>query len=85
MGDRSGSSSLEQLVKLVHNDKPGREVVVTYVRTGKVFETKMTLSQAVATGERNCSTMADVSRQSIVTGSIVRPESSTAAITTVRR
>lgn len=49
--DKQDVYSPEQLVKLVHNDKPGREVVVTYVRAGKVLETKMTLSQAAATGD----------------------------------
>jgi serine protease Do len=46
--DNQNVYSPEQLVKLVHHDKPGREVVVTYVRAGKVLETKMTLSQAAA-------------------------------------
>jgi hypothetical protein len=49
--DKQDVYSPEQLVKLVRNDKPGREVVVSYVRAGKVLETKMTLSQAAAGGD----------------------------------
>lgn len=49
--DKQDIYSPEQLVKLVHNDKAGREVIVTYVRAGKVLETKMTLSKASAPGE----------------------------------
>jgi len=41
--------SPEQLVKLVRNDKPGREVVVSYVRAAKVVETKMTLAATPST------------------------------------
>lgn len=37
--------SPEQLVKLFRNDKSGHEVVVTYVRAGKILETKVTLGE----------------------------------------
>lgn len=43
--------SPEQLVKLVRNDKPGREVVISYVRAGKTAETKMTLAATAVTAD----------------------------------
>lgn len=43
--------SPEQLVKLVRNDRPGREVSLAYVRGGNVKTTKLTLSEMPATTE----------------------------------
>jgi len=43
--------SPEQLVKLVRNDRPGREVSLAYVRGGNVKTTKLTLGEVPATTE----------------------------------
>lgn len=40
--------SPEQLVKLVRNDQPGREVPLTYVRRGKIKTATLTLGEAPA-------------------------------------
>ena len=46
--DKQDVYSPEQLVKLVRNDKPGRDVVVSYVRAGKILEAKVTLGETAA-------------------------------------
>ncbi len=38
--------SAEQLAKLVHSDKPGREVTVGYLRDGKLQKSQVTLGEA---------------------------------------
>lgn len=43
--------SPEQLVKLVRNDRPGREIRLSYVRAAKVAETKMILAAAPSTAD----------------------------------
>lgn len=43
--------SPEQLVKLVRNDRPGREVSLAYVRGGQVKTTKLTLGQMPPSAE----------------------------------
>lgn len=43
--------SPEQLVKLVRNDRPGREVAMTYVRGGKVHKATLKLGEMTATTE----------------------------------
>jgi S1-C subfamily serine protease len=49
--DHQDVYSPEQLMKLVQDDEPGRDIVVTFLRAGKVLETKMTLSQWVVGGD----------------------------------
>lgn len=43
--DKQELYSPEQLVKLVRNDEPGREVSLSYVRAGQVRETTLTLGE----------------------------------------
>lgn len=44
--------AVEQLIKLVRSDRPGREVVIGYVHHGKIAETKVTLDdRQVLTGK----------------------------------
>ncbi len=43
--DKQDIYSTEQLVKLVRNDKPGREVVLSYIRNGKQLECSVTLGE----------------------------------------
>jgi S1-C subfamily serine protease len=47
--DRHDIYSPDQLMKLLNDDQPDRDVVVTFVRAGNVLETKMTLGRAAAT------------------------------------
>lgn len=51
--DKQDVYSPEQLVKLVRNDKPGREVAVGYVRGGKTHEAAVSLGEAPLPDRKN--------------------------------